>query len=94
MLCPIFFKLFIFYWSIAGEQCCHSFRKTVKEISHTYTYTHSPPKLPSHPGCHVILNRVQLREGFVLSYIFPAVTITLIKIYNIFITPEICHMAL
>ena len=67
MLCPISLT-FILYWSIAGEQCCHRFRWTVKGLSHTYTWIHSSPRLPSHPGCHIILNRVQLREGFKLYF--------------------------
>ena len=45
MLCPISLT-FILYWSIAGEQCCHRFRWTVKGISHTYTWIHSPPNSP------------------------------------------------
>ena len=32
--------------SIADEQCCDSFRWTVKGLSHTYTCIHSSPNSP------------------------------------------------
>ena len=35
-------KLFIFYWNIAHEQCCDSFRWTAKGLSLTYTCIRSP----------------------------------------------------
>ena len=41
-----FFKLCIFYWVIANEQCCDSFKWTVKWLSHTYTCIHSLPNSP------------------------------------------------
>ena len=29
-----------------------------KGLSHTYTCIHSPPKLHTHPGCHIMFSRV------------------------------------
>ena len=40
-----------------NKQCYDSFRRTVKGLSHTYTYIHSPPH-SSHPDCHKTLSTV------------------------------------
>ena len=42
-----FLILFFFlYWYIANEQCCDSYRWTVKGLSHTYTCFHSSSNSP------------------------------------------------
>ena len=42
------------YWGITDEQqCCDHLRWMGKDFSQTYTGIHSPPKLPSHPCCHI-----------------------------------------
>lgn len=43
----LFLYLFILYWSIAGEQCCHSFRQTVKGNQPHIRGSILPHKLPS-----------------------------------------------
>ena len=48
-----FFKLFILYGGTTDLQCSDRFRWTAERPSHIYTCIHSPPKRPSHPGCHI-----------------------------------------
>ena len=71
---PPNFKLCILYWGIADEQCCDSFRWTVKGLSHTCTcICSSPNPSPTQAGTeawvqlHVLHNRFLLVIHFEYS---------------------------
>jgi len=77
------------YWGVADEQCCNSVSWTVKALSHTYTMYPFPHKLPSHPGCHITLNRVPCAiQQIVVGYPFLFIYLFILKwsaLKNLFI---------